>query len=111
VKEKTMSNVVDFKKAPSCLEAEDIIRELVAKGKFSLTKHCSERMLERGITIQQVITCLLKGKVVDDPYLTIEKGGGYMATVERTVAGDNLRIIVCMKFDQRIMVITVLKYK
>jgi hypothetical protein len=106
-----MSNVVDFQKAPTCLEAEDIIRKLVAKGKFSLSKHCKDRMQERGITLQQVIACLSKGKVVDNPFLTNDKGGGYQTTVERTVAGDNLRIVVCMKFSQRILVITVIKYK
>ncbi len=106
-----MSNVIDFQKAPSCLEAEEIIRKLVAKGQLSLSRHCKDRMQERGITYQQIINCLSKGKVVDIPFLTNEKGGGYQTSVERAVAGDNLRVVVCMKFSQRVLVITAIKYK
>ena len=106
-----MNNIVPLQKIPTRLEAEEIIKKLAADGKISLSGHCKIRMKEREITMQQVITCLLKGKVTDNPFLTFEKGGGYETTVERTVAGDHLRIGVCLKFSQRLMIITAIKYK
>lgn len=106
-----MSNVVSLQKIPTCLEAEKIIKKLVADGKISLSGHCKIRMKERDITIQQVITCLSKGKVTDEPFLAHRQGGGYETTVERVVAGDHLRIGVCLKFTQRLLVITAIKYK
>lgn len=106
-----MSNIVPLQKIPSRSEAEEIIKKLVTDGNISLSGHCKARMKEREITIQQVITCLSKGRVTDDPFLTYENGGGYETTVERTIAGDHLRIGVCLKFSQRILVITAIKYK
>lgn len=106
-----MNNIVPLQKTPSRSEAEKIIRKFVADGKISLSGHCKMRMKERDITIQQVMTCLSKGRVTDDPFLTHVNGGGYETTVERRVAGDDLRIGVCLKFTQRLLIITAIKYK
>jgi hypothetical protein len=111
ITEKAMSNIVEFQKAPSRLEAEDILKKLVTIGQVSLSAHCKQRMGERGITTQQVLTCLSKGRVIENPFLTNEQGGGYHVAVERTVAGDALRIVASIKFSQRILVITAIKYK
>lgn len=81
-----MNNIVPLQKIPSRFEAEEIIKKLVADSKISLSGHCKMRMKERDITIQQVMTCLSKGKVTENPFLTHVNGGGYETTVERTVA-------------------------
>jgi len=104
-----ISNIVPLLKIPSRAEAEEIIRKLAASGDLSLSKHCKIRMEEREITIQQIMTCLLKGRVIDEPFLTHRNGGGYETTMERRAAGDELKIGVCLKFSQRILVITAIK--
>jgi len=106
-----MNNILLLQRTPSRIEAEEIIRKLVADGKVSLSMHCKERMIERDITMQQVITCLAKGKVTEDPFLNYANKGGYETTIERTVAGDKLRLGVCLKFSQKILVITAIKYR
>lgn len=106
-------NIVPLHKPPTKGEAEKIIRGLVAKGMVSLSKHAKERMVERNVNMQQVLTCLSKGKIVDHPVLANKGGdsGGYDITIERLTAGDYLRIGVCLRFSQRVMVITVIKIK
>lgn len=106
-----MNNIVPLQKTPSRQEAEIIIKKLVEDGKISLSGHCKSRMKERDITIQQIKVCLAKGKITEEPFLSYRNGGGYETTIERTVAGDHLRIGVCLKFTQRALIITAIKYK
>lgn len=104
-----MNNIISLQKTPSSKEAEEIIRKLVADGSISLSSHCRIRMKERDITMQQVMICLSKGRVTENPFLSHINGGGYETTVERTAAGDHLRVGVCLKFSQRALVITAIK--
>lgn len=105
------NNVVPLQRIPTKLEAQEIIKKLVASGQITLSRHCKERMNERDITIQQIITCLTKGKVTEELFLSHRSGGGYETTMERIVAGDHLRIGICLKFSQKVLVITAIKYK
>jgi hypothetical protein len=89
-------------------EAEKTIRELVAQGAVVYTRHCKTRMAERGIVIPQILNCLAKGKVTEDPFLVYENGGGYETRVEKMTAGEWLRVAVCLRFDQSLLVITVI---
>lgn len=89
----------------------DIIRHTT--GMVSLSKHARARMAKRKVNFQQVLTCLAKGNVTDDPVLA-NKGGseaGYEITVERSAAGERLRVGVCLRFSQTVKVITVIKIK
>lgn len=104
------NNVVLLNKIPSRYEVERMIKKLTENGQISLSGHCKKRMNERDITIQEIIVCLLKGKVIEDPVLSHRQGGGYETTVERFVAGTYLKIGICLKFNQRILVITAIKY-
>lgn len=63
-------------------------------------------MRQRGITTPQILNCLLKGKVTEPPFLVNENGGGYEARVEKGTAGEWLRVVVCMKVDQRLLIVT-----
>lgn len=68
-------SIVPLLKLPSRTEAESIIRELAAQGKISWSKHCKQRMKERDITTPQILNCLLKGKVTEEPFLNLAHGG------------------------------------
>lgn len=104
-------NIVPLHKVPNKTEAQSIVRELVAKGMICWSKHAKERMNERNINIQQVLTCLAKGKVTDNPVLANKGGsaGGYEITVERFTAGDHLRVVVCLKYTQTALIVTAIK--
>src|SRR5579862_1056102 len=106
-------NIVPLYKTPSRVDAQKIVRELAEKGLVSLTKHAKNRMKERDITMQQVLTCLIKGKVIDNPVLANKKEslGGYEIAIERLTAGDYLRVVVCLRFSQTALVITAMKIR
>lgn len=106
-------NIVPLHKVPSRFEAEKILRELTAKGLVILSKHARGRMAKRKVNFQQVLTCLAKGKVTEDPVLANKSGseGGYETTVERLTAGVRLRVGVCLRFSQSAKIITVIKIK
>ena len=101
-----MDHIIPLEKAPSIIEAEKIIQRLVETGEISWTKHCKQRMQERGITTQQIINCLLKGKITEAPFFSYENGGGYEMSMERIVAGEWLKVVFCLKLSQRILIIT-----
>lgn len=101
-----MERIVNINKTPSSEEAEKIIRRLTQNGQITWTGHCKKRMEEREITMPQIINCLLKGRVTEPPFLVNENGGGYETRVEKGTAGDWLRVVVCMRFDQRLAIIT-----
>lgn len=106
-------SIVPLYKIPSKAEAQRIVRELVGKSMVSWSKHAKERMEERNINTQQVLTCLAKGKVTENPVLANKGGdsGGYDITIERLTAGDYLRVGVCLKFSQTALVVTAMKIK
>lgn len=108
-----MLSVVPLHKIPTKLEAQNIIRELVDKGMVSWSMHAKERMRERGINMQQILTCLAKGKITEEPILANKRGneGGYEITIERSTAGDYLRVVACLKFSQTALVVTAMKIK
>ena len=76
---------------------------------ISWSRHCIERMRQRGITTPQILNCLLKGKVTEPPFLVNENGGGYETRIEKGTAGEWLRVVVCVKFDQRLLIVTAIK--
>ncbi len=103
-----MSNIIPFPKVPSSSEAEKIIKQLVTQGKFSWSEHCKQRMKERKITTPEIINCLLKGRITETPFFSHANGGGYETRMEKGTAGDWLRVVVCLKLSQKLLVITVI---
>ncbi len=106
-------NIVPLHKTPSKVEAQQIVRELATKGLVFWSRHAKERIKERRISTQQVLICLAKGKVVDNPILANKKGnlGGYEIVIERLTAGDYLRVVVCLRLSQTALVVTAMKVK
>lgn len=105
--------IVPLHKIPTKSVAQRILRELVAEGAVTWSKHARERMSERRVTSQQVLTCLAKGKITEEPVMANKSGsdGGYDITVERQTAGDYIRVGVCLQFSQNARVTTVIKLK
>lgn len=101
-----MLEVVPLKKSPTKAEAKTIIDHLIKADKVSWTKHSKLRMNERDVTIPEVVNCLQKGLVMDEPYPIYDNGGGYRVTLEKRTAGRHLRVVVTLKYTQRILVIT-----
>ena len=94
-------------KCPSRLEAERIIKELAENGAICWSAHCKKRMTERTITMPQILNCLIKGRVAEEPFLSHTNGGGYETAVEKGTAGEWLRVAVCIKFNKKLLVVTV----
>jgi len=94
-------------KIPTRGEASSIIKELVSRGAIAWSRHCKERMRERGITMPQILNCLSKGRVVEEPFLNHTNGGGYETAVEKATAGEWLRVVVCIKLSEKLLIVTV----
>lgn len=101
-----MVEIVPLGKTPTKAEVKAIVSCLVRADKVSWTKHSKARMNERDITIPEVIHCLEKGLVMDEPYQVYDNGGGYRVTLEKRTAGRHLRVVVTLKYTQRLLVIT-----
>lgn len=103
------SNVVPIMKAPTKKEAENIIKKFILEGKIRWTKHAKERMAERDISILEVRNALSKGKVIDEPYSSLTHSG-WETAVERIFGVKSLKIGICLKFSQELLVITTIRY-
>jgi len=99
--------IVSPHKTPTRSEITLIIKELVSKGALAWSKHSKERMIERGITIPQILNCLAKGTVAEGPFLSHRSGGGYEVALEKGTAGEWLRVVVCVKFNEKLLIVTV----
>ena len=101
--------IVKLRKAPTRQEAESIIRELASEGNIRWSKHSKDRMIERGITMPQILNCLSKGKVTEEPFFNHTNGGGYETAIEKDTAGEWLRVVVCIKLNEKLLIVTVYK--
>jgi len=104
-----MNIIVPLVKKLSIVEAQKVIREFAEQGRISWSKHSKLRMSQRNITVMQIINCLLKGRVTEPPIFSHSNGGGYETKVEKITAGDSLKVVVCLKLTQRLLVVTVYK--
>lgn len=101
-----MSGIVPLEKIPTKEEAQGIIRELARLDRISWTSHCKQRMLERGIILSAIKNCLEKGTVTEELYRVHEFGGGYRATIEKRTAGRFLKVVLTLKYTQRLLMVT-----
>jgi hypothetical protein len=98
-------NVVPLIKCPTKKEAQEIIRKLSASGKVRFEGHSKRQKARRKITDIQILNCLATGHVVDEPCINHPRGG-WETTVVGKVTGDTLRVAVCIRWKQDILVIT-----
>jgi hypothetical protein len=102
------NNVVPLHKVPSKTEAQRIIRKLAEEGKIEWSSHFKKRLNLRKITTLQVLNCLLAGQVTEAPFFSHRNGGGYETCVEKGCAGNWLKVVVCLKLEQNLLVMTVI---
>lgn len=95
-------NVVPMAKPPSKQEAQKLIRLLVMEGKVRFHPHKNKRPQ---ITHLQVLNCLSKGFVVEEPTQNLSHKG-WMTAVKGHAAGDELKVVVCLRWKNDLLVIT-----
>lgn len=97
-------NIVPLRKIPTVNEARNIARTLSQQGLVKLSGHAREKMAERDINFDQILTCLEKGIVAEGPYETFD---GWKATFKRVAAGELLHVECVMQFTQKALIVTV----
>lgn len=100
--------VVPLKKAPSRKQAQDLIRSLAADGRVAFHPHAKMRKKQRKISSLEVLNCLRTGHVVEEPYQNLTHRGWETAVVG-SAAGQRLRIAVCLRWSNDLLVITTYK--
>lgn len=56
-----------------------------------------------------MLNCLSRGKVVEEPFPSYRDGGGYETAIEKCTAGDWLRVVVCIKFNEKLLLLLFIK--
>lgn len=97
--------VVPIRKPPSKADAQTLIRTYASEGKVKFSEHCRSRKKQRGINSLQIMSCLLKGYVVEDPFMGLQQNG-WETAVTGTVAGEKIKVAVCLRFSNDVLVIT-----
>lgn len=97
--------VIPLRNPPSRQQAQKIIHALVEAGNVELHPHCKMRQKKRKITYPQILNCLAKGYVDEDPYQSPSHDGWETAVVGSS-AGDRLKIVVCLRWSQDMLIIT-----
>ncbi|MEI7457603.1 MAG: DUF4258 domain-containing protein [Nitrosomonadales bacterium] len=88
-----------------------IIREIAEDSSHVIvTKHARVRMHQRRISLLQVLNCLKKGQIAEDP--AQDTHGNWVCTVRWRYAGDFLKVAAAVKYERRsgrrVIVITVM---
>lgn len=73
-----------------------IVRDLAAKSaNVYVTSHARVRMLQRNITLKQVLCCLRAGFIFESAHLDIK--GDWRLTMRHLIAGDDVKVAVALK--------------
>lgn len=97
--------VVPFEKAPSKPEAQELIRTMASEGKVKFHGHARQRMKKRGITTVQILNCLAKGFVEENPTLSLNHQG-WETVVSGKASGSLLRVVVCIRWQEDLLIIS-----
>ena len=82
-----------------------LIRSFAESGKIKFHNHAEMRKRKRKITTLQILNCLKKGYVCEEPHIDLGHKG-WMTAVTGSVAGDMLKVAVCLRWEQDALVIT-----
>jgi uncharacterized protein YjhX (UPF0386 family) len=93
--------IVPLKQAPGKSDAQKMVRELAAAGKIVFHPHSRKRK----ITTVQVLNCLAKGFIDEEPTMNLSHKGWQTAVVGSN-AGKYLRVVVCLRWSNDVLVIT-----
>ena len=100
-----MNNIVPLKKCPTKKEAQEIIRRLAEDGEVRFDPHAQRRKRSRFISDMQILNCLSTGWVDEDPAPNMSRQG-WETAVRGKVAGETLRVAVCIRWKQDVLVVT-----
>lgn len=96
----------------SALErVETTIRQTAAfSERVFITKHAEKRMIERQVTLSQVLYCLRTGVLIEGPTLDSYHQAGHKATMQQVCAGDLVQVALKLveQGQGHIIVITVI---
>ncbi len=98
-------NIVPLTKSPTKKEAQAIIRKLVELDQVRFHPHALRRKRKRHISDMQILNCLLTGYVAEEPVQNLSHQGWETAVVGK-VTGETLRVAVCIRWKQDVLVIT-----
>lgn len=102
-----MSKVIPIKMNDA--DALSILRGCVANdSRVFISPHAKERMLERNITLKQVLTCIEKGRITESPYRDVR--GDWRCSIEHYTSGSAVTVAIAFKYNnsgERIVVVTV----
>jgi hypothetical protein len=98
--------VVPLHKPPSRKQAQIIIRKLAGEGKVHFDRHSNKRKKQRKISDVQILTCLSKGYVTEDPFVNYPRKG-WETSVQGSAAGQQIKVVVCLRWKNDLLVVTV----
>ena len=97
--------VVPFSGGLSRSTAERLIRSLAADtGNCAWSAHFIENMVEREVSMRQVLMTLREGRVVSDPVR--DEFGDWRCTVKKRCAGQRVTVIVAIQGRERLIGVT-----
>lgn len=97
--------VVPLIKPPTKKEAQEIIRKLVELNQVRFHPHALKRKRGRNISDIQILNCLSTGYVVEGPVQNLSHQGWETAVCGK-VTGETLRVVVCIRWKQDVLVVT-----
>ena len=98
-------NIVPLVKCPTKKEAQEIIRRLVEAGQVRFDSHSRKRKRGRNISDMQILNCLSAGFVTEEPVQNLSRQG-WETVVQGKVTGETLRVAVCIRWKQDVLVVT-----
>ena len=98
-------NIVPLVKCPTKKEAQEIIRRLVEEGQVHFHPHALKRKRGRNISDMQILKCLSTGHVAEEPVQNLSHKG-WETAVQGKVTGETLRVAVCIRWKQDVLVVT-----
>lgn len=97
------AKIVQFKMSKNA--ALEIIRAAAAdSARVIWLSHVKQRMRQRRITPKQVISCLLKGVIIEGPAL--DDKGYWRCRMQRLAAGEEVTVVVSFLSHENVLVIS-----
>lgn len=100
--------IVPLQTPPTKKQAQELIRKLVTEGKVAFHGHANLRKKQRQITSLMILNCLSSGHVIEEPCKNLSHKG-WETAVEGSAAGVRLRIAVCLRWSNDLLVVTAYK--
>lgn len=92
-----MSNVLKLPLSEP--QARQILRDTASNSaRLIITHHAQERMSQRNISLQDVLTVLKKGRITEGPAL--DPKGSWKLTIEGISAGSHVAVVAAIDYKE-----------